>query len=192
VVVAACNRMVAPTAGDWVRWFNETVSGLSRSDGHLPAPDGPVVQTYDGLSLRLGRTFEKRNDYGCWAVGRRQLPPDRRWRDVCVSRVVPEQQLPPSFSLQPVPRDPKLADQYVSSEWDAGVVTIDGRRAIVERARVSGGLEGAFREHRTAILIELPGGGWAHVEGCAGEPAGLLDLLGIAGTIRATARPDGT
>ena len=180
----ACGHRTAAAGDEWGRWFDQTAGRLTRWDGsELPMPEGTIARTPDGLSLRLGRNFKKRNDYGCWAEGTDKWP-GPGWRDVCVSRVVPEMEVGSGFLLRPEPVDPTMADQHQSENWEAGVVTIDGRRAIVERARVSGGMEGAKRQRRTSILIELRPGGWAHLEGCTGDDAGYSEILGIAGTIQ--------
>jgi hypothetical protein len=81
-----------------------------------------------------------------------------------------------------------MADQHQSEEWEVGVITINGRRAIVERARVSGGIEGAKRQRRTAILVELAPGEWAHLAGCTGDDRGYVEILGIAATIQSQQR----
>lgn len=185
VTLSACTRRPAQPAEQWARWFNGQASQLDRWDGSsLPAPDGPTLQTPDGLSVRLGRNFGKRNDYGCWDSGADTW---RRpgWRDVCVSRLVSEDDPAPHFFLRPEPPDPAISDQHQSEQWQVGLVSFGGRRGVVERARVSGGIEGAKQERRTAILIELPSGGWAHLRGATGDERGYGELLGIAATIRA-------
>ena len=183
-ILPACGHRTAHAGDEWKRWFDQTAGRLTRwDDFSLPMPDGTTVRTPDGLSLRLAHKFKKRNDYGCWDAGTDNWP-GPGWRDVCVSRVVPEMEMDSGFRLRPEPPDPEMADQHQSEKWEVGLVTIDGRRAIVERARVSGGIEGAKRERRTAILIELRSGGWAHLAGRTGDDAGYAELLGIAGTIQ--------
>jgi hypothetical protein len=183
-VLPACGHGSAHAGDEWKRWFDQTVGRLTRWEAFsLPMPDGTTVHTPDGLSLRLVHSFKKRNDYGCWDTGTDKWP-GPGWRDVCVSRVVPEMEVGSGFRLRPEPPDPEVADQHQAEKWEVGVVTIDGRRAIVERARVSGGIEGARRERRTAILIELRPSGWAHLAGRTGDDAGYAELLGIAGTIQ--------
>jgi hypothetical protein len=182
--VLGCRHPTVHRGDEWASWFDRQARQLARWDGSAgPEPDGPTVRTPDGLSVRLRHNFRKRNEYGCWDSGRETWR-TAGWRDVCVSRIVPETDLGPRFFLRPEPLDPAIADQHQSERWEVGLVTIDGRRAIVERARVSGGIEGAKRERRTAILIELPSGGWAFLEGAAGDDLGYAELLGIAGTIR--------
>jgi hypothetical protein len=190
VAAAACKHSTAASGDEWNRWSDRMACQVARWDGaSLPAPDGPTVQTPDGLSFRLGRNFKKRNDFGCWDAGTEGWP-GSGWRDVCVSRIVPDQELGPAFRLRPEPIDPNMADQHQSENWEAGIVTFDGRRAVVERARVSGGIEGARRERRTVIMIELRPSGWAELEGRAGDNIGYAELLGIARTIESPgARP---
>jgi hypothetical protein len=181
-----CRHPTGASERDWIRWFDSTAQGLGRWNvGDLRLPEGEIVQTRDRLSFRLGHDWRKRNDYGCWDT-REDAWPRGAWRDICVSRLVPESYVHPRFFLRPVPLDPEMADQHQSEDWEVGVVVIAGRRAIVERARVSGGIEGAKRERRTSILIELRPGDWVHLQGRMGDDLGFADILGIAATIRSS------
>ena len=89
----------------------------------------------------------------------------------------------PEFFLMPRTLDPRVCDQYQFEDWEVGTVVLGGRRAIVERARVTGGIEGARRERKTTVLVELRRGEWALLDGTTGDDEGYAELLGIAGTI---------
>ncbi len=130
VALSGCKHPTAHRGDDWARWLNLQASQLERWDGSgVRAPDGPTVRTPDGLSVRLGLNFRKRNDYGCWDSGRETWR-KAGWRDVCVSRIVPETDLGPRFFLRPEPLDPAIADQHQSERWEVGLVTVAGRRAM--------------------------------------------------------------
>jgi hypothetical protein len=180
----SCRRHGPPAGEDeWARWFEHTSRGLTRVDLPLaPVLEGPIVRTPDGVSFRLGSAFQKRNDYGCWAAGTDKWP-GPGWRDVCVSRVDPAYDLA-AFRMWPEPLDPRMADQHQSEDWQVGLASVGGRRAIVERARVSGGIEGAKRERRINILLELGSRSWAELAGSSGDERGLAELVSIAGTIQ--------
>jgi len=182
--VPACRHPRGASQREWVRWFDETTHNLTRWNvGDLSAPQGDVIQTFDQLSLRLSRDWRRRNDNGCWDKDTERWPTGG-WRDICVSRIVPEDHLRPTFFLRPRPPIPNMADQHQSEDWEVGVITIGDRRAIVERARVSGGIEGAKRERRTSILLELQSGTWAQVDGRMGDDLGFAEIVSIAATIQ--------
>ena len=139
------------------------------------------MQTDDHLALRLDAAYRKRNNFG-WDKGTRPRW-TAAWRDVCVHRFQPEFYLVPDFFLKPRPLDSQMSDQYQSEEWQVDTVTFDGHRGIVERARVSGGIEGARRERRTVVFVEYRHGEWALLDGRSGDDTGYAELLDIAATI---------
>lgn len=76
-----------------------------------------------------------------------------------------------------------MADQHQSEAWRADTFSIGGRRAVVERALVSGGIEGARRERRMVVHIELGGAELAILSGSTGDDSGYDELLMIASTV---------
>lgn len=179
-ILASCRPHVG-TRAEWLRWFDATAAQLPKWDAPPPHMDWPRVQTDDHIALRLDAGYRKRNWF-CWDKGK--LPPrTTAWRDLCVHLVQPELQVRPDFFLKPGPHDPNLSDHYQFEDWQVGAVTIAGRRAIVERARVSGGIEGARRERRTVVLLEYRHGEWVMLDGSSGDDAGCDELLGISGSI---------
>ena len=67
--------------------------------------------------------------------------------------------------------------------WRAETISIGGRCVVVERARASGGIEGARRERRIVAHIELGGGELAILSGRTGDDGGYEELLTIAATV---------
>jgi hypothetical protein len=181
-LLTACTRPMGSTKDDWARWFDATTVRLPRWDA--PAATGTadtVARTRDGLAVRLGSDFHKRNDF-CWDRGRAHFPA-REWIDICIVPLQPELELEPGFFLTPRRPDPRMSDQYQSEEWQAGNATIGGRRAIVERARVTGGMELVRRERRIRVLLEVGKRRWVCIDGSTGEDAGYSEILNIAGTV---------
>ena len=115
---------------------------------------------------------------------RRDLWPGPGWRDLCVYRVVPAAEAA-GFMLKPEAVDPGVADKHQSDEWQVHAIRFGDRRALVEYARVSGGIEGANRERRLSALLELRRGEWVRASGSAGDDAGYDELLGILGSVDA-------
>lgn len=76
-----------------------------------------------------------------------------------------------------------MSDQHQSEAWKAETFSIAGRRIVVERALVSGGMEGARRERRIVAHIELGGDELAILSGSTGDDAGYEELLTIASTV---------
>src|SRR4029079_17519605 len=74
-------------------------------------------------------------------------------------------------------------DQHMFEAWRAETFSIGGRRVVVERARASGGIEGARRERRIVAHIELGGGELAILSGRTGDDGGYEELLTIAATV---------
>lgn len=179
--LASCKpRMGSGT--EWLRWFDAATAQLPHWDTPSPPAKGlPLVRTDDHLAFRLDPDYRKRNNF-CWDKGMRPRS-SAAWRDLCVHRFQPEFYLAPDYFLKPRPLDPQVSDQHQSEEWEVGTVTFEGHRGIVERARVSGGIEGARRERRTTIFLEYRHGEWALLDGRSGDDAGYAELLGIAATI---------
>jgi hypothetical protein len=177
-VFGGCRHSSDPAQAESSKWFDGALARLPRTEAHLVRTNsGAVVKTRDGVLLTRDHGFQKRNDVGCWVKQPNQWP-GPGWRDVCAYRIVPARDLA-GFGLEPEPLDPAMADQHQSEEWQANATTFGGRRAIVERARVSGGMEGAKRERRFAVLLELRRGEWARLNGRTGDEAGYLELLDI-------------
>ncbi len=177
--VAGCARR-GPLQPKWVGWMDRVVPRLPISAAPLPVPaDWVAVATPDTLTLRLGPDYRPRNKYGCWEKGNWRTS---GWRDVCVSRESDPSD-PGGFHLRPVPPDPEMSDQHQSEAWRAGTFRLSGRRVVVERALVSGGIEGARRERRIVAQIELGDGEVAILSGSTGDDIGYEELLTIASTV---------
>jgi hypothetical protein len=170
------------SAARWTAWFDATFQQLPRAASSPVAPrDWVEVRASDGVRVRLGREYRRRNDGGCWATGREHWP-GPGWRDICVFSVHPSRSVP-SFHLEPRPLDPNVADQFEFDSWRVERVTFGNRRAIVERARASGGILGENRQRTMAVVIELHPGKWAGFFGKTGDDGGYDELLRVASTI---------
>jgi hypothetical protein len=86
--------------------------------------------------------------------------------------------------MKPQPTAPECCDQYQFEDWEVGTSEVGGHRAIVEHARVSGGIEGARRERQIRVFMELRRGVWVVLEGRTNDDEGFGELLAIAGTIQ--------
>jgi len=148
------------------------------------------IEARDGLVLRLGPGYRVRNDF-CWAKGEERWP-GPGWLDVCVSREDPGL-AEFIFHLQPAVRgdaraepsaDPEMTDIVVYDSWHAEAGSLGGRRAIVERARASGGMAGYKRQRKMSALIELEPGVFARFGGSTGDDVGYDELLTIASTVK--------
>jgi hypothetical protein len=175
----ACKEERSPEKGNGNNWFNSAVIQLPKGGPVSAAPaEWRAVRTPDGLVFRLSPEYHPRNDYGCWD----KQWPGPGWRDVCVGHGESLRERS-GFRLKPGPRDPKMEDQHEFDSWRAETVTFGERRAIVERARSSGGIEGARRQRVISILVELGHGDWASLSGRVGDDPGYDELLTVAGTI---------
>ena len=175
-----------------VGWFDLTFRQSPPLAPVRSAPAGWVtVEARDGLSIRLSSGYGVRNDF-C-----REKNVDRwpgpGWIDVCLHREHYEV-LARSFHLQPaLPgdtpptiSDPTVIDMVVYDSWRAEAGFLGGRRALVERARASGGMAGRKRERTISALIELGPGDWVQFTGSTGDDAGYDELLTVASTILVT------
>jgi hypothetical protein len=182
VVATAGSGRAGPVQPKWVEWMNRVVPRLSKLPAPPPAPgDWVTVHTPDTLPLRLGPGYRPRNKYGCWETGVNHWP-GPGWRDVCV-HWESDRMDPGGFHLHPEPLDPRMSDQHQSEGWKAETFSVGGRRIVVERALVSGGMEGARRQRRIVAHIELGGDELAILSGRTGDDAGYEELLTIATTV---------
>jgi hypothetical protein len=180
-LVGACRAHGTSGTAGWAPWFDSAFQQLPRAVSPPVAPhDWVDVRGPDGLRARLEHGYKKRNDYGCWATGQERWP-GPGWRDVCIHTL--ESGSLPGFSLKPGPLDRNMADQHQFADWRAEALALGNRRALVERGRATGGLEGAKRERRMRVVIELRPGQWASLYGRTGDDDGYEELIRIAGTI---------
>jgi hypothetical protein len=182
ISLIGCRPKGLSTQSEWIGWFDTTFAGLPKWNVPQSAADGTVwASAPDDIVFRLDPGYHKRNDYGCWNKLQGQPPTAILLRDLCVHRI--ETHLRPRFTLEPQPRDPRVFDQVLREAWQAGAVTLSGRRAIVEKASVSGGIQGSVRRWETSVLIELRKGEWVLVEGMAPDEARSEEFIQIASTI---------
>jgi hypothetical protein len=76
-----------------------------------------------------------------------------------------------------------MSDQHSSENWQLDTMELAGKYAIVERARISGGVEGARRERRLYVTFKLANNQWVELDGRTGDDAGYAELLTVASTI---------
>jgi hypothetical protein len=178
----ACRPQGTSGTAGWRAWFDSTFQQLPKAASPEAAPVNWVnVRGPDGLRARLDPDYKKRNDYGCWSKRQDQWP-GPGWRDICVHSLDPTRS-PPGLKLKPRRLDPNMVDQHEFTDWRTEALTWGSRRAIVERARATGGIEGAKRERMIAMVIELRPGEWATLEGRTGDDRGYEELIRIASTI---------
>jgi hypothetical protein len=184
LAVMACRHNPGSVRGDWSTWFDARAAALPVWETPRAAgSDMGRMQTPDGLVVVLGDGYKSRNNSGCWSK-RDDLSPGPGWRDVCVQRLDPGMYLRADYFLKPQPNESKTPDKHLYEDWQAGLVRFGQRRAVVERARASGGVEGARHQRITSVLIEIRPGEWAILEGRAGDDAGYEEFLAMAGTVR--------
>lgn len=184
LTIMACQHNPGSTRKDWSAWFDATATALPSWKTPAAAAVGAGrVRSPDGLTVELGDGYRNRNNAGCWAK-RDDLSPGPGWRDVCLQRLNPGLYLHADYFLKPRPNNSSNPDKYRYEDWQAGLVRFGSRRAIVERARVSGGVEGASRQRITSVLLEVGAGEWVILEGRGGDDAAHEELLAMAGTIR--------
>jgi hypothetical protein len=169
----------------WSRWFDLKATELPRWKAPVGLGGASLpVATDDGLTMQLDRDFRLRNNAGCWDKGTDHWP-GPGWRDVCVGRFDPRLEPTPHFFMT-APPSPNIIDFVGYEAWEAGVTIMSDRRAIVEKARASGGMAGLKRERTVVVLLELRVGEWAYFRGRTGDDEGYDELLAIAATIRPT------
>jgi hypothetical protein len=184
-LVIACRKNKSIAAEEiervakWTAWFDAAFHELPTATSPPAAPsDWVEARSSDGVRVRLGRDYRRRND-NCWATGTEQGP---GWRDVCVNAMNAALFSVPGFHLEPRPPDPDITDQIEFASWRAEGLTFGDRRAIVERARASGGFSGE-QVRSMSVVIELSSGKAAIFRGQTGDDGGYDELLGIASTI---------
>ena len=175
-----------------VGWFDLSFRRAPPLAPVRPAPAAWVtVEVRDGLSIRLSSEYGVRNDF-CREKNVNRWP-GPGWIDVCLSREHHEI-LARAYHLQPalpggIPptiSDPTVIDMVVYDSWREEAGLLGGRRALIERARASGGMAGHKRERTVSALIELGPGDWVMFTGRTGDDAGYDELLTIASTILVT------
>jgi hypothetical protein len=181
VLILGCQHAVPDS--NWSAWFSNEVRRLPAwsSPQSLGAEVIPA-QTPDGVSFRLPVEYRKRNDFGCWSKSQ-SAHPTSEWRDLCVHLVSLGKDSLPGFLLRASQADPHARDLYKHDAWEAGTMLLGSRRAIVERARVSGGIEGLSGVRAIAVLIEINPHGLVILEGRVGEDRGYDEILRVAATV---------
>lgn len=183
VTLIGCRGKMGASSKEWIAWFDAAAATLPRWEASQTATSQLVpARTPDGLALRINSEYVRRNESVCWQR-REAISAGTGWKDLCVHRVVPEAHLRPDFFLKPMAVEARASDQYRYEAQQAGLVMFGGRRAIVERALVSGGFEGEKQRRVTSVLVEVRRGEWALLEGRAGDDQGYEEFLMAASTI---------
>lgn len=179
-------------------WFESTFARLPRLEPVSVAPaEWRAIQARDALVVRLGPGYHARNNF-CWAKNEGRWP-GPGWIDVCLSRDDPAMaEFTFTFQLQPavtgdaqaeLSDDPQMTDMVVYDSWRAEAGSLAGRRAIVERARATGGMAGYRRQRKMSALIELRPGDFVQLTGSTGDDRGYDELLTIAATVQSGTQP---
>ena len=191
-VGAGCSTRNRRPQAEPLGWFDSSLRRVPQLSPVPPAPaEWQTIKARDALSIRLSSEYQVRNDF-CWEKHANRWP-GPGWIDACLSREGTEMAVR-SFHLQPalpgdVPpavSDPTVVDMVVYDSWRAEAGLLGGRRAVIERARASGGMAGHKRERTISALIELGSGDWVLFTGRTGDDAGYDELLAIASTIAPT------
>ena len=183
LLLLACRHPAGSPKAEWSRWFDGAFDYLPRwAEEPIVGLSEAPVDTPDGLLIRLGDGYHREHGGGCWDKWPKSGPKES-WRNLCAQRVNPGLPGKPKFFLRPLPSENEWTDQYQSEEWQAGSMVVGGHRAIVERARATGGMGGALEERRISILLELSVGEWARLWGRTGDEQGYSEILRIAETI---------
>ena len=192
VLTASCTQKSRYPDAKASAWFESTFARLPRLEPVSVAQlEWRAVQAREGLVLRLGSAYHVRNDF-CWAKNENRWP-GPGWIDVCVSREDPAMaEFTFAFHLQPavtgdaqaeLSDDPGMTDMVVYDSWRAEAGFLGGRRAIVERARATGGMAGYKRQRKMSALIELRPGDFVRFSGSTGDDRGHDEVLTIAATV---------
>ena len=145
-----------------------------------PGQDWITVFSADSsLSFALPPRWQQpREGSGCAVAQGDVAIPD--WRTVCVDRDSERSSVRGTSGWWPGP------DGITIRAYPPDVFPRRGKPALVERALVSGGAEGAHNRRTIAVSIELGVDDWAVLRGTALEDAGYAELLSIAQTIQPT------
>jgi hypothetical protein len=182
LALIGCRGRMVTSKTEWVSWFGTTAAKLPRWKwSEAATPEFVAARSPGGLVLRLPPDYRQRNS-NCWNRHESSTRGSGA-RDVCVRRMVPQGYARLGFFLEPRAAEPGATDQYQYAAWEAGLVMFGGRRAIVERALVSGGVEGARQQRETSVMIEFHPGDWAILQGRSGDDLGYEEFLRIASTI---------
>ena len=133
-----------------------------------------------GVAFRAPADYQPRNTSGCW-----HRAPERwqqtGWRDFCVDAVDSGGWV---YSFSSPGNGKCIADCVTVNELHVDTLVLGGRRTIVERARVSGGIGHIERERDLLVRIRLPNGNVLKLDGTTAHDAGYHELLAIAATMR--------
>jgi hypothetical protein len=137
------------------------------------------------VALRAPADYHPRNTTGCWSRdferwGRAD------WRDFCVDAVDTNGWY---YSFTSPENSKCIADCVTIDELRVDTVVLAGRRAIIERARVSGGMSGMDRERKLLVRIPASNGTVLKLDGETGDEQGYDELIAIAATMRELGRP---
>lgn len=202
VFAAGCSKKPRTADAKSNAWFEATFARLPRLEPVSAAPtDWRAIQARDALVVRLEPAYHVRNNF-CWAKNENRWP-GPGWIDVCLSRDDPAMaEFTFAFHLQPavtggdaqaeLSNDPQMTDMVGYDSWRAEAGPLGGRRAIVERARATGGMAGYKRQRKMSALIELRPGDFVQLTGSTGDDRGYDELLAIAATVESGARPEPT
>jgi hypothetical protein len=81
------------------------------------------------------------------------------------------------------------ADCVTYEDLRVDTTFVEGHRAVVERARANGGMNGMNRERQILVRMEMSEGTIFVLHGSTGDDAGYNELLAIAATMRPFRHP---
>ena len=139
----------------------------------LLAPD-------NGVALSAPADYHPRDTSGCWTrhIERRGRP---GWRDLCVEAIDSTGWY---YSFTSPENAKCIADCVTIEELRVDTVMLAGRRTIIERARVSGGMYSSDRTQELLVRVYNANGTVLKLDGETGDEEGYDELIAIAATMR--------
>jgi hypothetical protein len=139
-----------------------------------------LVAPNNGVTLRAPADYHPRNSFGCW-TRRYERWGRAGWRDLCVDAVDSTSR---HYSFTSPENGKCIADCITIDELRVDTVVIEGRRAIIERARVSGGISSMDKERELLVRIQASNGTVLELHGETGDEHGYDELIAVAATMR--------
>ena len=161
------------------------LSGLGVLAGcvHGAVPSASVwrdhVAPANGVAFRAPSAYKSRNAFGCLT---RDIDHwlEAGWRDFCVDTL----DAGASYSFTNAYTQKCSADCVTFEDLSVDTTLVEGHRAVVERARATGGINGMNRERQILVRIEMSDGTIVVLHGSTGDDVGYTELLAIAVTMR--------
>ena len=137
------------------------------------------VAPANGVTFQAPSAYKSRNAFGCWERDGRHWR-EAGWRDFCVDTLAAGT----SYSFADTDAPKCNADCVTFDDLRVDTTTIAGSRAVIERARATGGIGAMNRERQILVRMWTSDGSVVVLHGSTGDEAGYDELLAIAATMR--------